>query len=418
MGIISASDLKPGMVLGGDVRSSTGRFLLGKGTRLTSKHIRILKMWGVVEANVEGISPQDVEADSLAQLDPAAIEEAKESLTARFSHSDLEHPAIHELFRLCALTRAREISTADGKEITQPGDTSASKRANAHMPPKKAEGQIDPSKLIKDDIKLPSLSAIYIQINEAINNPGSSASDIADVISKDTSLSARLLKIVNSPFYGFPSKIDTLFRAVTILGTKQLSALALGINIVKVFKSIPSDLMDMQSFWEHSVACGIIARITAGYKKIQSTERLFVAGLLHDIGRLILYRYAPTHARKALLSAQKGSSLLYAAEAEILGFDHTRIGGLLLKKWKLPLSLENSVTYHHSPLRSKDGLEPAIVHVADIVTNALGRGSSGETHVPPLDPYAWDLIGLSPNVLSLITKQMDRQIEETVQFLF
>lgn len=418
MGIISASDLKPGMVLGEDLRDSTGRFLLGKGTRLTSKHIRILKMWGVVEANVEGVSPQDVEADSLGQLDPAAIKEAKENLTARFSHSDLEHPAIHELFRLCVLRRAQQISTADRHETAQSGNTSIFRKPDAHMPKKKVERQTNPSKLIGDDIKLPSLPAIYTQIIEATNNPESSASDIANVISNDTGLSARLLKIVNSPFYGFPSKIDTLFRAVTILGTKQLSTLALGMNIVRVFKNIPSDLMDMQSFWEHSVTCGIIARITAGYKKIQNTERLFVAGLLHDIGRLILYSCVPMHSRNALLRAKNGSSLLYSAEAEILGFDHTRIGGLLLKKWKLPVSLENSVKYHHSPLRSKDGLEPAIIHVADIMTNALGRGSSGETYVPPLDPHAWDCIGLSPNVLSLITKQMDRQIEETVQFLF
>jgi signal transduction histidine kinase len=98
-------------------------------------------------------------------------------------------------------------------------------------------------------------------------------------------------------------------------------------------------------------------------------ERLFVAGLLHDIGRLVVYSYASTHARNALLSAQKGSTLLYAAEAEILCFDHTRIGGLLLKKWNLSVSLENSVTYHHAAVRSKDGLEAAAI-VQDLSTLA------------------------------------------------
>jgi len=101
-----------------------------------------------------------------------------------------------------------------------------------------------------------------------------------------------------------------------------------------------------------------------------------------------------------------------------MGFDHTTIGGLLLKKWKLPISLENSVTHHHTPQESKDPLEPAIVHVADIMTNALGIGSTGERFVPPLDPDAWQGIGVSASILALTITQMDRQMEEIVQFLF
>jgi putative nucleotidyltransferase with HDIG domain len=257
-----------------------------------------------------------------------------------------------------------------------------------------------------------------MQINSTIEKPNSSANDIAKVISRDTGLSARLLKIVNSPFYGFPSKIDTLSRAVTIVGTKQLSTLAMGLNIINVFNNIPSDLINMQSFLEHSIVCGIISRILASYKNIQNSERLFVAGLLHDIGRMILYNSAPVHAREALIKAKQFNSLLFKTEQETLGFDHTQIGGLLLKKWKLPISLENIVKYHHTPQKSQNPLEPAIVHLADIMTNALGMGSSGERLVPPLDPDAWELIDLSTNILALIINQMDRQVEETFQLLF
>lgn len=417
MGVLNVAELKPDMVLAEDLKNPGGRFLLAKGERLTSKHLRIIKAWGLVEANIDGVSPKDVEANTIAQLDPVITEQAEEIIRERFCHTDLEHAPIRKLFHLCTLRKAEELSNAAGKENRETLDTCKSK-VDSNQIPKNGARKIDPCELVRDDISLPSLPTIYGQINEAIKKPTSSARDIGNVISKDISLSARLLKIVNSTFYGFPSKIDTLSRAVTIIGTRQLSTLALGINIINVFKDIPSDLIDMKSFWEHSIACGISARIIAGYKNIQNTERLFVAGLLHDIGRLILYSRVPIDARNALLTAKHAASLLHKEEYEIMGFDHTTIGGLLLKKWKLPISLENSVTHHHTPQESKDPLEPAIVHLADIITNALGSGSSGERLVPPLDPDAWQGIGISASILALTITQMDRQIEEIDKFLF
>jgi hypothetical protein len=133
---------------------------------------------------------------------------------------------------------------------------------------------------------------------------------------------------------------------------------------------------------------------------------------------MILYNSVPDNAKTALFEAKRHNSLLYETEQKTFGFDHTQIGGLLLKKWKLPISLENIVKHHHAPPKSQNPLEPAIVHFADIMTNALGTGSSGERFVPPLDPDAWDCIGLSANILSLTIEQMDRQIEETFQFIF
>ena len=417
MGTINVAELKPDMVLAEDLRNHNGRFLLAKGEKLTSKHLRIIKLWGVVEANIGGVSQKDVEANTIAQLDPVITGEAEKVMRERFCHTDLEYPPVRELFRLCTLRKAEELSNATERESRQSHDMCESK-IDSNQIPKNGAANIDPYKLIRNDVDLPSLPIVYGQINETIKKPTSSAYDIGNVISKDAGLSARLLKIVNSTFYGFPSKIDTLSRAVTIVGTRQLSTLALGMNIINVFKDIPSDLIDMKSFWQHSIGCGIAARIIAGYKNIQNIERLFVAGLLHDIGRLILYSSIPIHARNALLKAKYADSLLHKEEHEIMGFDHTKIGGLLLKKWKLPISLENNVTYHHIPQESKDPLEPAIVHLADIMTNALSMGSSGERFVPPLDPDAWQCIGISANTLALAITQIDRQIEEIVQFLF
>jgi len=418
MGIISVAELKPDMVLAEDLANLDGRFLLAKGTKLTPKHLLILKMWGVIEAHIENVKRVDIEADAVSQLDPAVIEEVTQSLTGPFQHADLDHPAIRELFRICCIREARKRSGATKKRNARIPESDEKTISPSYRISRHATARIDPNQLIRDHVKLPSLPTMYVQITEAINRPNSSASDIAKVISKDTSLSARLLKIVNSTFYCFPSKIDTLSRAVTIVGTRQLITLALGMSIISVFKKIPSDLIHMRSFWEHSLACGICARIIGSYKKIPNTERLFVAGLLHDIGRLILYSYVPIQAKNALIKARQDDDLLYNSEHEILGFDHSMIGGLLLKKWKLPVTLENSVKYHHSPQESKDPLEPAIIHIADIMTNAIGRGSSGERFVPALNPDAWKSLELSPNILSSTIKQMERQIEEIIQLLF
>lgn len=257
---------------------------------------------------------------------------------------------------------------------------------------------------------------IFSKINKTILKPNSSANEIGMIISKDTSLSARLLKIVNSAFYGFPSRIDSISRAVAIIGTRQLSSLAAGVTVVNMFKDIPSDIVDMKSFWKHSIACGVNARIIASYQGIQNTERLFVSGLLHDIGRLILYNYAPDQSTYALAKAKRTNIMLNKVEYEDLDFDHAEIGGLLLKKWKLPVLIEDAVTYHHSPQKSQYLLEAAIVHLADIMANATGIGSSGERFVSPLNSDAWECIGLSTNILDLTIKQADHYLEEIFRF--
>jgi HD-like signal output (HDOD) protein len=416
MGLINVVELKPDMVLANAFVDRNGRFLLSRGTKLTPKHLRVLKIWGAIEADIEGVSQEALQKDIKAQQNPALMEEAEKVIRERFVNMDLNHPATKELFRICTLRKAEEM--VGSKQVANPAHNDSSEiNYDGNDIPEITPTRMNPAEIIrKNEINLSTLPSIFMQINETIKRPNSSANDIANVISKDTALSARLLKIVNSPFYGFPSKIDTLSRAVSIVGTRQLTALAMGINITSVFKKIPNHLIDMRSFWEHSVACGIFARILGGYKNIQNTERLFVAGLLHDIGRLTLYNYSPVNARNALLIARQTNSLLYEIERETLGFDHTELGELLLKKWRLPISLENIVKYHHAPHESNDPLEPAIVHLADLMTIALGIGSSGERFVPPLSTEAWESLGLSPNILSSTINQTDLQIEETLQF--
>jgi HD-like signal output (HDOD) protein len=418
MGLIKINQIEPWMVLAEDLKDAKGRFLLPGGASLTTKHVKTLKMWGVIEANIEGIVAEDVEDNAISKIDPVMIEMAEKIVRERFRYSNVDHPAIQELFRLCTLQKAEEMQSKQPGENAEFDDRSEGNVETNEMP-ELVTTKIDFNKFIQRHIlKLPTLPMIFSKINETIVKPRSSANDIANVISKDTSLSARLLRIVNSAFYGFPSKIDSISRAVAIIGTRQLSTLASGVTIIDMFKDIPSDIIDMKSFWKHSIACGVNARIIASYQGIQNTERLFLAGLLHDIGRLILYNYAPDHSVYALTKAKCANIMLNKVEYEDLDFDHAKIGGLLLKKWKLPVLMEHAVMYHHNPQKSQDPLEPSIVHLADIMTNARGIGSSGERFVSPLDSDAWECIGLSANILDLTIKQADRHIEEIFKFFY
>jgi len=274
---------------------------------------------------------------------------------------------------------------------------------------------LNPRDLLKGYVEISSLPAVQVQLNEAINNPKKSMSDIAKIIREDAGLTARLLRIVNSAFYSFPSKVETISQAVTIVGTQQLGALSLATSVMSMFKGIPGDFVSMDSFWRHSVACGVAARTLATLRRETNTERFFVAGMLHDVGRLVLYTKIPDQSREALLHSNAEDRLLYEAELDMLGFTHAVIGGLLLQTWKLPASLEEVVMYHHNPRGAmRFPVEAALIHVADIVAHAMQYGSSGERFVPPIDEEAWDRLGLPDTILSSTIDLVERQFEDAM----
>ncbi len=274
----------------------------------------------------------------------------------------------------------------------------------------------NPRELLRGYVEVSSLPTIHLRLEEAINNPKKSMSDIAKVIREDPGLTARLLRIVNSAFYNFPSRVETISQAVTIVGTQQLSALALATSVMQMFKGIGEDLVNMHSFWRHSIACGLAARLLAMFRRETNAERFFVAGMLHDIGRLVLYTKLTEPSKEMLLAAKNEKQLLYEVERQRLGFTHAVVGGVLLQTWKLPTSLEEIVMYHHNPkAATRFPVETALVHVADIIAHAMQLGSSGEIFVPPLDQDAWDRLNLQPSILASVEEQLDRQYQDLLQ---
>lgn len=270
--------------------------------------------------------------------------------------------------------------------------------------------------LVEDSIKLSSLPEICFRINEVVGDPQSSFEDIAEVISNDTSLSVRLLKIVNSAFYNFPEKIETIIHAISIVGTQQVQDLALATSALTVFKGIPGDFFNMSSFWRHSVGCGIAARTIAIHRREPNPERFYLMGILHDVGRLLIFENMPDMAREIVLRSERDKEIMYEVESEILGFDHAAVGADLLRAWNLPDSIEEVVAYHHRPLEAtRYPMECAVLHAADFIAKAMELGCSGDPLVPPLNEDAWEEIGLSASQLPAIWDQVEAQYNDTVE---
>lgn len=263
-----------------------------------------------------------------------------------------------------------------------------------------------------------SLPLFYEHLNEAINHPRSSIDDISKIITEDQGLTARLLRLANSPMFGCYAKVDSITKAVTIIGTQQLRDLALAASVMGVFKGIPEELLNMASFWRHSIACGIIARCLAVFRRESNVERLFVAGMLHDIGQVVLAAARPEITRD-ILEIQRDTGRYYLeVEQEKLDFNHAELGGALLKKWKIPASIGEPVAFHHNPGSAEQfRLETALIHLADIICQAVEFGQGAELSVPPLDETAWERLGLSPNMLGTVLKQSEIQISETFDIL-
>lgn len=265
---------------------------------------------------------------------------------------------------------------------------------------------------------VPSLPLFHERLDEAINHPRSSISDISKILSEDQGLTARILKLANSPLFGYFSRIDTITQAVTIIGVQQVRDLALAVSVMGLFKGIPEDLVTMELFWKHSIACGLTARILATSQREANLERFFVAGILHDIGRLVMFINAPDLSREMIEVCRSESRLLYDVERERLGFDHGEVGGSLLRMWKIPTRVAEPVECHHRCHRSVQyPRETAILHLADLIAHALEFGSSGQLLVPRLDHQAWERLAMTPHALPALVRQIDQQYAETAKIL-
>lgn len=277
----------------------------------------------------------------------------------------------------------------------------------------------DVATLVRSVKNISSLPTIYVKVNELINDPTSCAADLGRVVEKDQALTSKLLRLANSAFYSFPGRIETITRAITIIGFKQLKDLVLAISVREAFNEFGKDSpVNMKNFWQHSIGCGIASRVLAVYRGELIAESFFIAGLLHDFGRLILLEIYPKKFKEVHETAKKENLSVEEVEQTIFGFTHADVGAELVKAWNLSEALSEAIAYHHVPSLSTNYPElTATVHLANIITHVLQLGFSGDLFVPPLDRDAWKITGLKSSMLEPAINKICEQYEDSIEFL-
>ncbi|MFO7878044.1 MAG: HDOD domain-containing protein [Desulfovermiculus sp.] len=408
---ISVNKLEPGMIAARELRSKNGRLVADKGVPLSREHIRALKIWGISKVHVQdGSNDQStLEPESISKMDPETQNRAKRLIRPRFALNDLNHPAIREIFDLTKHNLAQAL--IDNPQLTPAPIKRTQTRVHGEILFGKQQPLsevIGSQTLDFNSLGLQPMPDVILQLQEALTDPKCSAITMAEVVDLNSGLSNQLLNLFNSSFFGLPRKIDSIMEAVTILGANQFAMTVLAQTVRSMFKEIAPPSMNMKKFWRHSMACAVAARTLGKIKGGMNIERLFLAGLLHDIGRIILMDQFPELMRQARKNTEHGRKPLYVAEAETIGMSHAWAGGMLLAEWKFPLLLEQAVRYHHQPAHSLYHQEAAIVHTADVLVHAWAMEWENPECVPPLNHNSWETLHLEPAVLTSCIQQMEQ----------
>ena len=274
--------------------------------------------------------------------------------------------------------------------------------------------------LIRNVEGLVSFPQVATRVTQLVDDPRSSATDLGYVISQDPALALKILQLANSPLYGMRHQVDTISRAVTILGILQIRDMVLAASAIHSFDGIPNDLVSMEDFWRHSLFCGLAARHIAAKVLGGQEESSFIAGLLHNIGKLVIYNRMPEAATRALMMILDGEeSQRYQAERKVLGFDHAQVGGALLAQWSLPAHLIETTTFHHEPEHAKNfPRETAMIHVANTLASMAQLDTSNIEDVPPMNEGSLISLGLSYDHLPGIIQAIQQEILDVEQVLF
>lgn len=247
-----------------------------------------------------------------------------------------------------------------------------------------------------------TIPTVVTKVLSLIDSGKSTAKDIADALSKDQVLAAKVLKLVNSGVYGFRQPITTLSRATVLLGQDVVKTLVLS-SVVGVIDKMAL----LAGLWEHSVASARAASLLSVSVGLGKPEEVALSALLHDVGKVVLAQAFPAQMRYVQELVVKRRCLMIEAEQEVFGVGHPEVALWLLKRWSLPDELTAPIAHHHNFHPARDFADrTAIVHVADIVARAKGVGNPGDQRIPPINPDAWHLLNLSVDDLDPICRKI------------
>lgn len=279
--------------------------------------------------------------------------------------------------------------------------------------------EIEAKLLIQTIQTLPTLPTIYYNLLEVMNNPRSTAIDAAKVIQNDQAAAAKVLKAANSPIYGFYGKIENITQAITYIGFEEVKNFVIAITIIDFFNNnFSKNGIDIVEFWKHSIGVGIISRMIGKYIKARDIENYFLAGILHDIGKITLINLMPDEYFDVYKYSLEMKVSHFDAEEKILGITHNVVGDILATKWNLPVSIRNSIKNHYRGIGDKPNeiIVPA-THIANIAAIIFGLGFEKSLPVPEPNKQAWEILELEDNFFSKNHSSITSLYYDTINLL-
>lgn len=276
------------------------------------------------------------------------------------------------------------------------------------------------SRILTGIESLPTLPNVYTSLVEVLESPVVSTKLVAEVISSDQASAFRVLKVANSPFFGFRGRINTINQAIMYLGLNEVKNIVLALAVIDTFsRQKLFEKISPNDFWKHSIAVGITSRIIAKMSGQADFENYFLAGILHDIGKLVFMETAPTQFSDSLELVRREGVKILEAEKKILGLDHTEAGLILTKKWKLPFFFQRVISEHHRGV-SNDAYENIVasVHLSNIVVKFLNLGDSGNKIIERPNPEVWDIIRLPHGFFSVTREKIISDFTQTAGLMF
>lgn len=282
---------------------------------------------------------------------------------------------------------------------------------------------MSPDTVISENLTLLSMPEIVVKLNSMLNDPECNNNDIGNELSLDPALTVRVLKIVNSALYNLPRQVKNISTAVSMLGITQLRNIILTTSVIKKFQSIPVDLVNMDTFWRHSISCAIAARFIANYCQIKDDEDFFVMGLLHDIGKLVMYLVFPDQSREVLcemreLKKKSSDADVSHVEKNYFSFSHATLGKLLAQQWNMPESLTIPISEHHLPFSQLTQVEAtSILKIADYLSNQIESSiSPDESNI--IENKCLDVLNINENKLIELQEKTRELLKETISFVY
>jgi putative nucleotidyltransferase with HDIG domain len=265
---------------------------------------------------------------------------------------------------------------------------------------------------------LPTLPVVVSRITGQIANPATSAADIGRLIEQDQALTGKVLRLVNSAYYGFPKQIRSVQHAVVILGFNKIKTIIITASVFGAFRGRPQGGLDLRRFWQHALGVAIASKAAAEqFGAAHMAEDAFVGGLLHDVGKIVMDQYHPNIYGPIVKYANDKGILLVDAEAEVMGLTHAAVGEWMTEKWKLPPVIVNMVSDHHKPASTRERRELiASIHLGDIISRAIGVGSGGDSRIPAIDSVVASSFGLSAFSLDQLLSRAVEEIEKGQEF--